>query len=445
MIFFRKSLDSRCIRRSLRPPGGAAILCSLLFLTICRSASSDADDRFLSAPWLEIPDASSRVPANSSLTLTAAPQSVQQIVLHIPVGGSRISYGMIHTKVNTEATDVAMKSSSASSGFALKIDLTAAGGFPLRRGPNSVELEYEDQFGRSRYFNFILNVNAGGAAGTRDVPILPSGPPEHRSGRLMAVVIGISQYADKTGRIPQLKYADRDAESFAAFLRSPAGGSIAEDNLDLLLNGDATIENVRRALFTFLARTHPEDTVVIFIAGHGAPDPHDTRNLYFLATDSHAEDMGGTAFPMWQLQDVFARVLKAKHVVTLVDTCRSYGFTGLRQGDTQEVNNLFNQYLERYASGTQRAVITASDIGELALEKPEWGGGHGVFTWFLLRGLQGDADRNHDGIVTAGELFAYLQQSVGTETHGKQNPRAMDGLATALIVSETRKLHSAHS
>jgi uncharacterized caspase-like protein len=94
-----------------------------------------------------------------------------------------------------------------------------------------------------------------------------------------------------------------------------------------------------------------------------------------------------------------------------------------------------NQYIARYAATGQRAVITASDISEPSFEDVRWGNGHGVFTYFLLKGLQGAADKNHDGVITAEELFAYLKQTVPQETNGRQNPRAMEGLASALPVS----------
>jgi hypothetical protein len=58
-----------------------------------------------------------------------------------------------------------------------------------------------------------------------------------------------------------------------------------------------------------------------------------------------------------------------------------------------------------------------------------------VFTYYLLRGLKGEADANHDGVVTAGELFNYLQRSVREATDGKQNPRAVAGIASALTVA----------
>jgi uncharacterized caspase-like protein len=390
-------------------------------------------------PWLEIPQASQRLAVDSTVALGEAPGAIQQLVFHIPAGGSRISYGTIHTKVNTESADVAMKSTSELDGLVLNVDLTGAGGFPLVKGRNSVELEYEDQFGRARYYNFLLDFSgtSASATGSRGFDIIPTKTaPEKRAGRLFAVVIGISHYGKSDGQINDLRYADRDAQSVLDFLKSPAGGGVADEDALLLLNDDATTQNVRHALFTFLTKPQEQDTVVIYIAGHGAPDPLDPRNLYLITSDTKPDDMGGTAFPMWQIQDVFERVLKAKRVITLADTCHSYGFSGLRAGTGQKrANNLINQYLERYASKGQRAVITASDISESSFEDAKWGDGHGVFTYFLLRGMKGEADRNHDGVVTAGELFAYLQQSVREATDGKQNPRAAVGISSGLPVS----------
>ena len=399
-------------------------------------------------PWLELPQVSQRVAVDSTIALDQPPGSIRELVLHIPAGGSRINYGTIHTKVNTESADVAMKSTNGMDGFTLNVDLTGAGGFPMLAGRNSVELEYQDEFGRAKYYNFLLDFSSPSSPGGRGFDIIPTkSAPEKRAGRLFAVVIGISHYGkgEGQGQINDLRYADRDAQAMLDFLKTPAGGGLQDADTLLLLNQDATTESVRHALFSFLTKPQEQDTVVIYIAGHGAPDPMDPRNLYLITADTKPDDMGGTAFPMWQMQDVFDRILKAKRVLTFADTCHSYGFSGVRAGPGQKhANNLINQYLQRYASKGQRAVITASDISESSLEDAKWGDGHGVFTYFLLRGLQGEADRNHDGVVTAGELFAYLQQSVRQATDGKQNPRAMVGIASALTVSTVGRTHASN-
>lgn len=57
----------------------------------------------------------------------------------------------------------------------------------------------------------------------------------------------------------------------------------------------------------------------------------------------------------------------------------------------------------------------------------DWGGGHGVFTWSVLQGLNGGADRNGDKVITTGELFDFVSEKVRQETQGRQNPRALPG------------------
>ena len=171
---------------------------------------------------------------------------------------------------------------------------------------------------------------------------------------------------------------------------------------------------------------------MIYLAGHGSPDPNDSRNLYFLTYDTKVDDMGGTAFPMFQFQDVFERVLKARRVVTFVDSCHSFGISGEKNLGGPR-NNLINQYIQRFASNGERAVLTASNTSELSFEDARWGGGHGVFTYYLLKGRDGDS--NHDGTVTVAELSAFLRDKVTADTEGRQNPQAIVGGAGNIPVS----------
>ena len=383
--------------------------------------------------WLEIPELQGRVEANSFALFDALPQSgISRMRVHIDKQPIDASYGDIHTKINTEATDDITAKRSVAEGVLCELDLTHWGsGFKLSPGRNSVEAYYVDRYKRVHYASFLLEFPEQPSTRIRK-PV--SVPPEKIGGEKYAVIVGISKYRNGGTGLANLKYASRDALAFRDFLESPAGGSFPKENVRTLFEEEATSQNLRSALFTFLTKPRPQDLVVIYFAGHGAPDPNDSRNLYLLTYDTQPDDMGGTAFLMSDLQDVFDRILKAKHVITLIDSCHSYGISGERFGAKQ--NNLSNQYLERYASKADRAVITASDVSELSLEGEQWGGGHGVFTYFVLKGLQNnEADANKDGTVTAGELFSYLSERVAQATNHQQNPRAVPGLAQNLPLS----------
>jgi uncharacterized caspase-like protein len=86
--------------------------------------------------------------------------------------------------------------------------------------------------------------------------------------------------------------------------------------------------------------------------------------------------------------------------------------------------------------GPHRAIITASKINEYSQEDSKWGGGHGVFTYFLLKGLQGEADVKHDHQISVGELFDFVEDHVKVATDGRQTPTALGGVARGLVLTQ---------
>lgn len=367
--------------------------------------------------WLEIPELQTRVEPNSFVTLPI--QTITYLQLHISKIAGDIGYGSVHTKINTEAANTVMTLTGTSDGLLGKLDLGKHAGFTLVPGRNSLEVEYKDAYERIHYASFLLQIGGGPPAPKLQL----AGPAAGLKGERYAVIIGVSKYQNSGNGIANLRYADRDAQGFRDFIESPQGGNLAKDHVMALFNEDATVQNVRSALYTFLTRARPQDMVILYLAGHGAPDPNDSRNLYFLTYDTQLDDMGGTALPMWQLQDVFAHALKTKHVVAFNDSCHAFGVSGQRYGIVKQ-NNLVNQYVEKSVSEGGGVIISSSDISELSAEDEKWGGGHGVFTYYLLKGLQGAADSNKDGTVTAAEIFNYVERSVHDATAGNQNPRA---------------------
>jgi uncharacterized caspase-like protein len=135
-----------------------------------------------------------------------------------------------------------------------------------------------------------------------------------------AVLIGISDYHRDSGRFPDLNYAHRDAEEFAAFLKSKASGSFPPDHVRLLVNEQATATSIREALFEFLKHTVKEDLVLIFFAGHGLPDPGKPSNLYLIAHDSDATQIAATGIPMWDVEAALTRTIAAERVVNHSDS-----------------------------------------------------------------------------------------------------------------------------
>jgi uncharacterized caspase-like protein len=239
-----------------------------------------------------------------------------------------------------------------------------------------------------------------------------------------AIVIGISDYQYAAGKFPELRYADRDAKDFYDFLRSPQGGGFPPERILFLENERATLDNIKYAFFDFLKQAIEEDYVVIYFSGHGTPEESNLENLYLMAYDSKPDRLASTAFPMWDIETAFTRHIKSKKVVMFADACHSAGIVGdIAMRSIYKKNNMVNKYLLEMAKAKKgRIIFTGSEAGEFSQESRKWGGGHGVFTYFLLNGMRGEADVNDDSIVTLGEIIDFVNKNVRRATKNTQHP-----------------------
>jgi uncharacterized caspase-like protein len=340
----------------------------------------------------------------------------------------KIGYGEIYTRINGESANVIHSIRRSREGKVVTCELESQPRFHLTPGKNVIEISAVDSDKHPYYASFVLIAGKGRPG--------PSGPESRPamskfSGRKFAVVLGVSQYKFQDAGLNNLKYADSDARAVRDFLLSREGGGFAQSDILYMENEAATIDLVRAALMGFLSKAGPNDLVLIYIASHGSPDPFDPGKLYFILHDTKVADMRGTALGMPELQELLDHVVRAKRVVVFIDACHSAGISGTklvtgRQLVRQE-NNIINLYAAKLYTEVGRAVLTSSDVNEISEEGPNWGGGHGVFTWALLEGLRGAADTNRDHVVTAGELFDHVSNRVRQETSARQNPRALSG------------------
>lgn len=232
-----------------------------------------------------------------------------------------------------------------------------------------------------------------------------------------AVVVGIGEY--RSDEITDLKYAGADAQTFYDFLRSPAAGPFPEENILFLKDGAASAQALREALFVFLQKADWDDLVVIYFAGHGAPDPSRPDNLYLLPTDADPAQLASTAFPMWDVKTALRRQISAERVVVIADACHS---AGTAEGAAATANPINGSFADLFTP-SRRLTLTAADANELSYEDARWGGGHGVFTHNLIAALQGAGDADGNGIVTFTEAADFVTRQVAGETRGRQNPQ----------------------
>lgn len=234
-----------------------------------------------------------------------------------------------------------------------------------------------------------------------------------------AVIIGISNYS----QVSKLRFAHRDAEAFAQFLRSPAGGSVPEENIRLLTEEKATQAQIGSALSWLISECQPNDRAIIYFSGHGDVETSVADLGYLLAYDAGKTTyMSGGAIPIFMLQTVVTALSVGKQVqvILIADACRSGNLAGTEVGGSKNTSLALSK---QFANEVK---IMSCGPDELSLENEIWGGGHSVFSFYLLRGLRGLADADENREITLREIERYLQDSVeyATRSIRAQTPQA---------------------
>jgi tetratricopeptide (TPR) repeat protein len=231
-----------------------------------------------------------------------------------------------------------------------------------------------------------------------------------------ALVVGIATYKNLPAKA-QLDYAERDAESIYSVLINPEGGNFRAENVHRLIGPKATLANLKQELEVWLPSVAKEpDRVVIYFAGHGFISG---ARAYLAPYDIDPSNVGATGYPMDTLGAVAGAKIKAKSKVLLTDSCHSGSIS-----PDAEMAQLNKSLLDLSRSMFS---LTASRDRERSFESKNWGDGHGIFTYYVVKGLEGEADESGDGIVTADELAEYVRRNVREATKGQQNPTSDRG------------------
>jgi len=137
---------------------------------------------------------------------------------------------------------------------------------------------------------------------------------------------------------------------------------------------------------------------------------------------------------MREVETIFHR-LSAERVIFITDSCYSGDTAGRTFSTAGHRVNLSDAFLNRLSKGKGRVVLTASRAGEVSEERDDLG--HGVFTYYLLEGLNGKADVDGDSIVTVDEAYSYLSTHVPQATGQNQHPVKKGEVEGQLILGRT--------
>lgn len=237
-----------------------------------------------------------------------------------------------------------------------------------------------------------------------------------------AVVIGIEDYRD----LPKVDYAKRDAEMVKQYLIKALG--YREQNIVTILNDRVTRSQLEARLEQWLPRqvgTNQDAEVFVYYGGHGAPDPN-TNQAFLVPYDGDPAFLETTAYPLTRLYTALGS-LPARQITLVMDSCFSGagGRSVIAKGARPMLITVENPLL----ATPNLVVLSAAAGNQISSALPEKR--HGLFTYYFLKGLQGEADINKDGAVDIQELYDYLKPHVETAArrmNAEQSPQLLPGL-----------------
>jgi hypothetical protein len=239
---------------------------------------------------------------------------------------------------------------------------------------------------------------------------MPTGPvrTENTSNvRIYAVVVGVGKYQT----MPTLQFTDDDAHRFYTFLKSPEGGALPDNQITMLLDERATRANIVNAMQQYLLRADANDVVLFYFSGHGLAGS-------FLPVDF---DGYNNKLRHDEVRQILLKS-KAKHKLCIADACHSgsltYGNSLVAKGPVPVTLDRYYQAFEETDGGI--ALLMSSKAEELSLE--DHGLRQGVFTYYLMKGLKGEADADRNQLIDIQEIYQYVFKQVRTYTSGIQTP-----------------------
>jgi hypothetical protein len=220
----------------------------------------------------------------------------------------------------------------------------------------------------------------------------------------VAIIIGITDYKN----LPKAEFASDDARMFYDY--ATRGLGIKAENIKLLVDDAADDVAIYKAFKTWLpSRVRSSTDIYIFYSGHGLPADNG-RSLYLIPHRADRDLIEKTAIRQDDINS-YIQIAKPRSVTVFLDSC----YSGLARTGESLLGNArpVNIKSEANVFPSNFTVITASQNDQISSSSADLK--HGIFSYYLMKGMEGDADKNGDGQITVGEMHSYLTEHVAKQ------------------------------
>ncbi len=224
-----------------------------------------------------------------------------------------------------------------------------------------------------------------------------------------ALVIGIGNYNDPT--IEQLPGAIEDARDFAEAL-------MRNEDIEVEIKENLTLSQLNIELSKWSREGEAEDTIILYFAGHGYTLKDEP---YLIPSDANSayirDNPDKVAYNLAKGLKELSEDIRAKEVLIIIDACYSGSLIkGARPLQDPRISEFS---IDSLIKEKGYVFLLSSKSNETSGEMVE---GRGYFTHYLLKGMEGEANRDNDDKITVKEVYEYLREEVRKATNNNQTP-----------------------
>jgi tetratricopeptide (TPR) repeat protein len=252
------------------------------------------------------------------------------------------------------------------------------------------------------------------------------GRRERAMSKRLGLIIGANNYQDTT--FQTLQYAENDARALAQWLVNVKGGAWSPGDVQLVQGTHATKELIE-SLITQMCLTlaEPDDTVLLYFAGHAFLDERNGDGYLALSNTLYANPLSGLHLLSFANQ-IMARC-RAAHMLVILDCFQTGPAWQMRRASPYDVRPLMGPTLPAMLQQLSNRIFLCSCRGNAGA--PETGERSlGMFMHRTIVGLSGSARDASTGQVNLQSLFSYLSSILGEQ----QSPRPFGQERTPLIL-----------
>jgi uncharacterized caspase-like protein len=234
-----------------------------------------------------------------------------------------------------------------------------------------------------------------------DVDELPAIKAKHNK-NAYAIVIGIENYRQK---LPKADFAIADARTMTEYLIKVMG--YPEEDVITITNEHATKSDFEKYFERWLSNNvEKNSTVFIYFSGHGAPNTK-IGDAYLVPYDGDPSFIAETGYSLKRMYDALGK-LPAKEIIVALDSC--FSGAGGRSVIAKGARPLVMNLQSNMALSRNMTVLSASSGEQISSTYEEKG--HGLFTYFLLKGIKDEDVVRQDGSIKMDDLFGYIKPQV---------------------------------